>query len=67
MLEWCSIVEMTISSPSFSAMAPKLDATRLIPSVAPPVNTISLHEAALICARTVSRAASYSSVDRVLR
>ncbi len=47
MLEWCSITESTISSPSPIWARPKLAATRLIASVAERVKTISSLEAAL--------------------
>jgi len=46
MLEWCSIAEMSTSSPSRRSGRTKLCATRLIPSVALRVKTISRTEAA---------------------
>ena len=42
MLAWCSSQVTTISSPSRTLRRPQLCATRLIPSVAPRTNTISL-------------------------
>jgi hypothetical protein len=44
MLEWCSIVEMIISSPFWIFCLPQVSATRLIPSVVPPVKTICSRE-----------------------
>ncbi len=67
MLEWCSISEMTISSPGFRNFRPQDAATRLIASVALRVNTISRPRAAFRKARTVSRAASMRSVQIWLR
>ena len=53
MLEWCSIAEMSTSSPGLSvAVARRLCATRLMPSVALRVKTISRVDAALMNART---------------
>ena len=41
MLEWCSMIEMTISSPALMFGSPQDEATRLIASVALRVKTIS--------------------------
>ena len=62
MLEWCSMTETMTSSPSVMQASAKDDATRLRPSVVPRVKTISEVERALMKRRTVSRAASWSSV-----
>ena len=58
MLAWCSKIVRTISSPSPMWPRPKLDATRLIASVADLVKTISSVVSAFKNARTLSRAAS---------
>ena len=58
MLAWCSRIVSTISSPAWMCSRPKLDATRLIASVADLVKTISSVVSALRNARTLSRAAS---------
>mmetsp|Transcript_34120 Transcript_34120/g.72685 ORF Transcript_34120/g.72685 Transcript_34120/m.72685 type:complete len:203 (+) Transcript_34120:698-1306(+) len=73
MFEWCSASVITISSPSwrynsrafdgaFPHVCDREDATRLIASVAPLVNTISFRLWALTKDATLSRAASYCSV-----
>ena len=58
MLEWCSMPVMTISSPAFTTLPPKLLATRLMLSVVLRVKTISWTLAAFRKARTFSRAPS---------
>ena len=58
MLAWCSSTESTTSSPSPRKVPPQLAATRLIASVAPLVNTISLAERALTKRCTLARAPS---------
>ena len=58
MLEWCSMIESTISSPARRRSRPNVYATRLIASVALRVKTISSVRAALMNARTFSRAFS---------
>ena len=62
MLEWCSISLRMTSSPLRMKASPKQEATRLMLSVVPRVNTISAGERAFRKRRTVSRAASCSSV-----
>ena len=57
MLAWCSISESTISSPAPSER-PNVDATRLIASVPPLVNTIWFGEGALMNRATAARARS---------
>ena len=61
MLEWCSMMESTISSPSLKSMPNEL-ATRLTPSVRLRVKTISSVVGALRKRRTVSRAFSNFAV-----
>ena len=69
MLEWCSISEMTISSPGPSRSGvgadglPKAYATRLSASEAFLVKTTSSRPGAPMKAATLSRASSYASVD----
>jgi hypothetical protein len=71
MFEWCSISEITISSPgprrnrSSFAADENACATRLIASVEFLVNTISSADAAPTNAATFARAPSYASVDSV--
>ena len=62
MLEWCSMIESTISSPSPITVPPNDAATRLIASVALRVKMISSTCAALMKRRAISRASSYFSV-----
>ena len=66
MLEWCSMIESTISSSSPNSI-PSEAATRLIASVELRVKMISSRCAALRKRRTVSRASSYFSVARLER
>ena len=61
-LLWCSMTETITSSPSFIWLSAKEEANRLMLSVVPRVNTISLLLRALIKRRTVSREASCNSV-----
>ena len=58
MLEWCSMAVISTSSPLFTFERPNDVATRLMPSVVPRTNTISLVEGALMKARVFSRAPS---------
>ena len=58
MLEWCSMMESTISSPLPESMPPNELATRLMASVALRVKMISSTLGALRKRRTVSRASS---------
>ena len=55
MLEWCSMIESTISSPSPIFGSPQDDATRLIASVALRVKMISSLRAALRNFATLAR------------
>ncbi len=57
MLAWCSISESRISSPACSER-PKEEATRLIASVPPLVNTTWFGEGALMNRATDARARS---------
>ncbi len=65
-LLWCSMPLITTSSPGLSSSWPKLVAARLMPAVVPLVKMISCVCGALMCARTISRAASCASVALVL-
>jgi hypothetical protein len=75
MLEWCSISEMTISSPgpsrNLGSLAAEVEAfemeyaTRLIASVAFLVNTTSSGVTAPMNAATLARAPSYAAVASV--
>src|SRR5664279_5078809 len=56
MLEWCSMIESTISSPGWMRSRPKVAATRLTASVALRVKMISSGRPALRKARTLARA-----------
>ena len=67
MLEWCSMMDRTISSPRPMWARPNEDATRFTASVAERVNTISSVDPALRKARTFSRAPSNASVAALAR
>ena len=58
MFEWCSMPEITTSSPAPTRLRPNVWATRLMPSVALRVKTISAGSAAFRKAATLPRAAS---------
>ena len=62
MLLWCSIVLIITSSPACISCWQKEDATKLMASVVPRVNTISCVLSALMNRRTVSRLSSNISV-----
>ena len=62
MLEWCSIWVISTSSPAPIRARPKLDATRLIPSVVPRTKTISSLLPALRNCAMRPRARSYAKV-----
>ena len=64
MFEWCSIAEISTSSPAERLAWPQLCATRLIPSVALRVKTISCGWAAPRNAAASVRAASNAAVAR---
>ena len=62
MFEWCSISEITTSSPASRNARAQACATRLIDSVVLRVKTISDADGAPMKARTFSRTPSYWSV-----
>ena len=66
MFEWCSMAETMTSSPACTCVRPQLEATKLIPSVAPRVQMISSGSAAFKKCWTRTLAASKRSVARWL-
>ena len=67
MFEWCSIPEISTSSPALTWVRPQVCATRLMPSVAFRVKMISFGSAAPMNAAIRPRAASNRSVAFPLR
>ena len=66
MFAWCSMPEISTSSPFFSSNCPRLNAARFRLAVVPLVKITSWACLALMCLRMVSRAASWASVALVL-
>jgi hypothetical protein len=66
-LAWCSATLTRMTSPGFKLAPPHAAATKLIPSVAPRVNTSSEGDPAPMNAATFARAASYAVVARAAR
>ena len=62
MLEWCSNVDIMISSPSFKFALPQDEATMLMPSVVPFVKMISWCQAAPMNSFTLTLLSSYFAV-----
>ena len=58
MLEWCSIAEMTISSPALTLWRPQELATRLMPSVVPRTKISSFLKRAFKKRRAFERVSS---------
>ena len=63
-LEWCSIAEMTISSPAFTFLRPQELLTRFMPSVVPRTKISSSLLRAFRKRLALERVSSYAAVER---